>query len=504
MKRIPIAALLLLLTIPAGLFSGCAAKAPARVEPVPVAAPSTEDLATQLERIFDDPNFANAQWGVKIISLDRGDTVFERNAHRLYMPASNNKVLTAAAALVRLGPDFRYETKVVTDGEVSDGILKGNLIVVGSGDPSMAGRFHENDPLRVLKGWAAALKGKGIRKIEGNLLGDDSAFAEPVFGRGWEWDDLAFGYAAPVSALQFNENLLTLEIAPAEREGEKASVKASPLGDYLTLDFGVTTAAAGSDRRLEYLAAEGRETLRVRGTIPVKGNPATQTVAVREPTRYFLEALRHCLQLEGIEVTGFSARMPESDVGASAASATVLLSHQSHPLAEILKPLLKVSQNLYAETMARTLGLAARGQGSFEAGREVLQEALRTMAIERETYMYADGSGLSRQNLISAELLIRIFRSMYRHRSFPQFYDALPIAGVDGTIRTRLRGTKAENNVRAKTGTIANVRALSGYVRSADGEMFAFAMMANNFLVSSRTAEYVQDAALELLANFRR
>jgi len=461
-------------------------------------------LRNDLARIFSDQNFASAQWGAAVISLDRGDILFEQNATRLYMPASNNKILTAASALVRLGPDFGFETRISADGAVSDGVLKGNLIITGAGDPTLAPRFHENEPFRVFKEWAARLKEQGIRRIEGAVVGDDRAFPAPLLGRGWEWDDLTYGYAAPVSALQFNENLYTVEIAPGEAEGAPAAVACSPLPDHVSIDARVTTIAEGSRGRLEIQRGERGESLVIRGTIAAKADRDTTTVAARLPTQYFLAALKKTLQEEGIDLTGAVLRAAVESDPAIPGAGKLLWTHTSPTLAEILKPLLKVSQNLYAETLMRTLGLVVNGRGGFDEGREAVQEILERMAIPRGTYAYVDGSGLSRQNLISADLLIRIFKFMYRNRNFAAFYDALPVAGVDGTIRGRLRGTKAENNVHGKTGTIAYVRCLSGYVKTVDGEMLAFAMIANNFLASNQAAEYVQDAALERLANFRR
>jgi D-alanyl-D-alanine carboxypeptidase/D-alanyl-D-alanine-endopeptidase (penicillin-binding protein 4) len=274
--------------------------------------------------------------------------------------------------------------------------------------------------------------------------------------------------------------------------------------DYVTIDARVTTAATGSRGRIEMQRGERSESITVRGTIAAAANPDTTTLAVELPSLYFVSALKKTLQEEGIDVTQATLRAVEDSDAPAAPAAQPLWSHLSPPLSEILKPLLKVSQNLYAETLARTLGLVLRNQGSFDAGREVVEETLSGMAIQRGTYSYVDGSGLSRQNLVSADILIRIFRYMYRHRNFAAFYDALPIGGVDGTIRARLKGTTAENNVRGKTGTIAYVRCLSGYVKTADGEMLAFAMIANNFLASNQSAEYVQDSALERIANFRR
>jgi serine-type D-Ala-D-Ala carboxypeptidase/endopeptidase (penicillin-binding protein 4) len=499
----PVRAYLILLMITI-LAAGCAANSAARVTPPSAADGNLGHLRGDLARMFSDPNFDAAQWGVEVISLDRGDILFAHNPNRLYMPASNNKILTTASALMRLGPDFRYQTRISADGTIADGILKGNLIVTGAGDPTLAARFHESDPFRVFKEWAAKLKEKGVRRIEGALVGDGRAFPRPFIGQGWEWDDLAYGYAAPVSALQFNENLCAIEVMPGEAEGAPAVVRCSPLPDYLAIDAQVATIAAGARGRVEIRRGERRESIIVRGTIAAKADRDVTTVAVELPTQYYLAALRKTLQEEGIDLTRAALKaMDESDASAPTGG-DPLWTHASPPLAEILKPLLKVSQNLYAETLARTLGLVARNQGDFDAGREVVQETLERMAIPKGTYAYVDGSGLSRQNLVSADMLVRIFKYMYRNRNYAVFYDALPVAGVDGTMRSRLRGTKAENNVHGKTGTIAYVRCLSGYVKTADGEMLAFAMIANNFLTSNQATEYAQDSALERLASFRR
>jgi D-alanyl-D-alanine carboxypeptidase/D-alanyl-D-alanine-endopeptidase (penicillin-binding protein 4) len=501
-RKSPVCAFFILIMVSA-LSAGCAAKSAAKVHS-PAAADNLGNLRSDLARIFSDQNFTSAQWGVAVISLDRGDILFEQNATRLYMPASNNKILTAASALIRLGPDYRFETRVSADGVVSDGILKGKLVVTGAGDPTLAPRFHEDDPFRVFKEWAAKLKEKGIHRIEGAVVGDGRAFPAPLLGRGWEWDDLAYGYAAPVSALQFNENLYTVEITPGEAEGAPAAVKCSPLPDYVSIDAQVTTTSAGSRGRLEIQRGERKESLVIRGTIAAKADADTTALAVELPDHYYLTALKKTLQEEGIDLTNAVIRVPGESDPATPGAGQLLWTHTSAPLSEILKPLLKVSQNLYAETLMRTLGLVVSGHGGFDAGREAVQGTLEHMAIPMGTYAYVDGSGLSRQNLVSADLLIRIFKFMYRNRNFAVFYDALPIAGIDGTIRGRLRGTKAENNVHGKTGTIAYVRCLSGYVKTVDGEMLAFAMIANNFLASNQAAEYVQDAALERLANFRR
>jgi D-alanyl-D-alanine carboxypeptidase/D-alanyl-D-alanine-endopeptidase (penicillin-binding protein 4) len=242
----------------------------------------------------------------------------------------------------------------------------------------------------------------------------------------------------------------------------------------------------------------------VSGQIRVGALETVRTVSIHNPTKYFVQVLREVLEEEGIAVTGRAVDIDDLSPKPVTSGAQVLHIHESPPLKNILTVLLKESQNLFAETLVKTLGKEGRAQGTFEAGRGIVQETLERMAIPRESYIMADGSGLSRYDYVTPELLVRIIRGMYRRKEFQTFYDALPIAGADGTIRSRMQGTKAQNNVHAKTGSIANVRSLTGYVKTADGEMLGFSILANNFNVSSRQVEYDQDLVLEMLANFSR
>ncbi len=470
---------------------------------VPAAADSSRIsvLRAGLDRIFSDPLFAAAQWGVEILSLDRGELIYERNSGKLFIPASNNKLPTAAAALLRLGPDFTFETRICSDGELADGTLKGSLIIVGSGDPTLSPRFSSGESFLVFRQWASKLKELGIRRIDGDILGVDGAFERNMLGKSWARDNLAYGYSAPVSALQYHDNQVTVEILPGEKEGDRASARVEPAVGYFTIDCLVTTAPAGAEPEVTVERGDSDGFLTLRGSVPLHGRPVRQSVSVDNPSLFFLRTLKDTLGSEGIDVTACSTRVLRST---GSPNLVTFWTEHSPRLSDILKPLLKTSQNLYAETLVRALGSRFRSDGSFVKGQELVEETLRGMAIEKGTYSYADGSGLSRLNLISPDQVVRLLKYMSRHSWFDHFYDALPIAGVDGTIEGRMKGTRAEGNVRAKTGTLGHVRCLSGYLKTADGELLAFSMLANNFLVSNRSAEYVQDAALELLANFTR
>jgi serine-type D-Ala-D-Ala carboxypeptidase/endopeptidase (penicillin-binding protein 4) len=464
-------------------------------------ADSLKNLRRDLDKIFSDARFANAQWGVEVYSLDRSEMLYDKNSLQLNIPASNNKILTVAAALMQLGPDYRFKTQVWTDGTVFDGILKGDLIVAGFGDPSSSTRFAPKDPFRAFRIWATNLKQKGIHAIDGNILGDGASFEETAYGQGWAWDDLAEGYAAPVSALQFNENVIGLEMTPGLKAGEFASIRTSPLAKYLTVDNRLVTKAAGSPTHIEMERGGRGEEITIRGILSENSVALNRNVAVQFPIRYYLSALKQVLAEEGIDVSRCDIKEWKN---VRSQSSSLLWTEWSPPLSELMGPLLKMSLNLATETLARVLGMERRGEGSFSKGKEVVAEVLDQIGIHKESYSYSDASGLSRMNLVSADALVRTLKRLYQSPHFSIFYDALPIAGVDGTLSARMKGTQAGNNVHAKTGTLTHISALSGYVRTADKEMLAFSMIANNFLLAKEEAEQLQDKALVQLARFSR
>ena len=462
---------------------------------------SIKRLYSDLDRIFSDRKFAGGYWGVQVYSLDHSEILYARNPSSLFIPASNNKIITAAVALLCLGPDYRFRTQLGIDGPVVDGVLEGNLIVTGFGDPSITVEKPDEDPFRTFRHWAAILKEKGIRKITGDFIGDAGSFERTMFGQGWAWNDLTEGYAAPVSALQFNGNRLWIEIKPSRKRGSFVAIELKPLPHYWIVE---NKLIADTDDREEKIAIERSgtdESIVLQGTFPGNSASIIKAVAVQDPVRYYLSALKHIFGEEQIDVLTCGIR--ENRV-IDRKSPTPLWTHTSPPLSEILKPLLKESLNLHAETLTRVLGMELRGTGSFEAGKEVVEETLSRMAVDKDHYSFADGSGLSRRNLSSAQILVRVLSSLYRSSHFTHFYDALAIAGRDGTLENRLKGTTAENNIRAKTGTMSNVSSISGYLKTKDGEMLAFSILANNFLVPKSEVEAAQDKVLKRLVGFSR
>jgi D-alanyl-D-alanine carboxypeptidase/D-alanyl-D-alanine-endopeptidase (penicillin-binding protein 4) len=495
------------------LLVSCAAKTP-ESSPAPAPGNPADALAafrSELDLIFDDPNFRDAFWGVKIQSLETGEVLYERNPTKLFMPASNQKIVIAAVALAWLGPEYRFKTSLHTVGPMEDGRLKGDLVVVGSGDPTISGRYHDGDPLLVFRQWAERLDQAGVRVIEGNIVGVDDAFDDKRLGPGWAWEDLSSGskYTAEVSGLQFNDNLVDLVIQPGMEPGDAVEVRVDPPTDYVTIESHLSTVGGPGGFTL-VRQLEGNR-FRLEGTVKASPYGFNRTVAVFNPTRFTVQVLKDVLEDEGIEVSGEAidaddSASSETRPGSSVLpdDSTLLLTHESPPLSEILRGFLKSSETLFGETLMKTLGRETYGTGSHESGRWVIQQMLTEFGIPADTYIVVDGSGMSSYNFISPDVLMRVLRNLYRHPEFQVFYDALPIAGVDGTIRERMKGSRAAGNVHAKTGTLANVRALSGYVTTADGEMVAFVMIANNFTAPKSAAEYVQDLVCERLAHLQR
>ena len=485
------------------LASGCAGtRGPDVAAPGPV--PESR-LQAELTEIFADPAFSHAHWGVMVQSVETGEILFRRNAEKLFMPASNMKLVTAAVALARLGPEHRFHTELAAHGAIADdGTLQGDLVVRGGGDPSISERFYDGDPTGAFEAWADSLEARGVRRITGDVVGDDDRFDDVHLGPGWAWDYLDSYYAAEIGALLFNEGAVTFKIRPGESAGVPARVEMVPSTGYLSVDARVTTVADSTEVDVVASREPFTNDVRIRGAIWAGQDSLIRYIAPHDPTLLFVTVLTETLEERGIVVEGGPVDVDDLAERLAPDSLTVLFTHASPTVAEIVKPFLKRSQNQIGEMLLRALGAAETDTGSVRNGRRVVEGMLADWGIPEEYFIYVDGSGLSRYNYLSPEALVRLLRVMAHRPEFEAFYDALPVAGIDGTLRRRMRGTLAEENARAKTGYISNARTLSGYVTTRDGERLAFSLMANNFQVPVGAVEYLQDLAVERLANFSR
>jgi len=483
------------------LTTACAAHSQQPAQPRQPSS-AERDLASDLSQIFGARVMEQALWGVEVRSLDTGRILYELNSRKLMMPASNMKILTLATAAETLGWDFRFTTTLETAAPVEAGVLSGDLIVRGAGDPTINSRNGRAAAL--FDEWAAALKAAGISRIDGRVIGDDNAFDDEWLGAGWAWDYLQYGYAAPVGALEFNENVARLTVRPGAKEGDPVFIDLTP-GSGLRLFNRAVTGAAQSAATIEYDRRLDDPTLEVSGSLASDALPITRDVAVVNPTVFFAQALKDALIARGIEVSGTAVDADEILNAPPPDSRRVLAESQSPPLRETATVLMKVSQNLYAETLLKAVGASKGGLGTTEGGRVATRALLSSWGIPDNMYVQMDGSGLSRYDYVTPDVLVAILAHLFgepRHRD--AFVSTLPIAGTDGTISTRMKKTRAEGNATAKTGSIANVRSLSGYVRTRDGEVLAFSILANNFTIPSSTVNWIADLAVETLANFTR
>jgi D-alanyl-D-alanine carboxypeptidase/D-alanyl-D-alanine-endopeptidase (penicillin-binding protein 4) len=471
--------------------SACGTSRTVAVAPPATARTPVQQLQADLSAIFDTPLFDRSFWSVLVRPAASGDDLYALNAGKLMMPGSAMKIVTMAAAAELLGWDYQFETKVVSVAPNDHGVLRGDLAVIGGGDPSISERADVPGALRAI---ARQVRDAGISSIEGGVIGNDDLFDDNGFGDGWTLDNLPYGYAAAVSALEYNEGSVDLVIRAGAAAGDPVTIQVRPGGSGLHVDNQLVTVTETEPGRLTLRRLPGSSRVVVSGQIPAKAAPFARTASVDNPTAFFVSAFRDALIAEGIEVHGDAIDIDDFLSKPDMSAARTLVSYKSAPLRQIAAAMMKVSQNQYAETLLRTIG-----------GRDKARTVLRGWDLADDSYVIADGSGLSRYNYVTSNALVGILQRMRadaKHAS--AFAETLPVAGRDGTLSRRLSGTAAEGRVRAKTGTVDNARAIAGYVDTANGETFVFSIIANNFTVPASTIDAAADSALIRLATFSR
>jgi len=460
-------------------------------------------LQDKISYIIADPNLFNAQIGVYIESIENGETIFSHNEHKLFIPASNMKIFTTATALIRFGPNFTYKTKIYYNNSIKNGVLQGDLIIRGSGDPTISPIFSNGDARLFFRSWADSLMSIGITEIDGDIIGDESYFTTDPLGYGWQWDDEPYSYSAQISALSFNDNCVDVTVVASKKIGESPEVYLSPPTDYISIDNKAVTTEPDSIRTLYLTRPRLQNKILIRNNIPINRSIFTQSISVEDPAKYFIHVLREVLVEKGIRINGDLQIIKIPDL-LDYSDYSHVFTHKSPPLSEIIKIVNKQSHNLYAEQLLVTIAAEYGNYSSAANGVEVVNSTLYKMGISNNEFSMHDGSGLSRFNLISPFTVSLLLRYMSKQDYFSYFYDSLPIAGVDGTLRNRMTGSPAVGFVRAKTGYVGHVRCLSGYVESAEGENFLFSILVNNYLHPTPSVNILQDRIGILLANFER
>ncbi len=477
----------------------------------PDASARVRDLRSELERLIESPRWRSDEWSVMVVSLDAGDTLFDHSPMQPLAPASNLKLFTSAAAFYYLGPAYRYQTYVIADGPIRDGMLDGDLVLYGTGDPTISNRLFPSKTT-VWEELADSLRALGVREVSGDVVGDASYFSGLPVGVGWKLDYINTWYAAPASALTFAEAMVTLRILPGEQTGWRPRVDLVPGGDGIAIVNQAQTVGRGRTR-IQVTRAGYDGPILITGQIARGASAVWRAVPVPDPARYAAATFAEVLRERGITVGGGFRSVTDSMASPVTRRRTfawaltgsrplqVLAVHHSPPMLDILTVLNKHSHNLYAEQVLRTVGRVTRGAGTMEAGRASVEAMLDSAGSAESTLRMVDGSGLSVLNRVSAGTVVRLLSFMSTTPYFGEFVATLPEAG--GVGLHRMFRTPAQGNLRAKTGTIDSVSALSGYVRAADGERLAFSIISNR-VGSTWRAKRVEDAIGARLASFTR
>jgi D-alanyl-D-alanine carboxypeptidase/D-alanyl-D-alanine-endopeptidase (penicillin-binding protein 4) len=502
----------------AAIVSLCVGAAQAQTKQQTTAPETLESLRERLSAHITQPRFAASSWGIKVVSLDTGKTVFEHEPQKYFNPASNAKLYTAALALEYLGADYRIKTSLYSTARPdASGALRADLVVYGRGDPTMAARLNGGDYFKALDPLVAKLQEAGVRRIEGDIVGDESYFVGPPLGSGWEWDDLQAYYGAETSALTINDNALDLFVKPADRVGIPCRITTGPSTSLVTIMNRTQTAAKGTESRIVVYRPVGENIVYVSGRLAIDNSGYNGSVSIHNPAGLFATLLKDALIKRGIVVTGRTRVVDWKYREVTPVDFTKLIelgSVESMPLGDIVRETLKPSQNLYAQLLLLQVGERVRSGGLYDrepgaeavttkgsasvpslldkpfdshsTSEELAFERLndflsRAVGVKKGDVLLEEGSGLSRRDVITPQATVNLLSYVSSSRYAAVYRNALPIAGVDGTLQNRMKGTAAAGNVRAKTGTLRYVYALSGYVTTAAGERLAFSIMLNNY-----------------------
>jgi D-alanyl-D-alanine carboxypeptidase/D-alanyl-D-alanine-endopeptidase (penicillin-binding protein 4) len=482
-----------LLGAPAPVQAQAQKKRPAQSGSLAAAAPAnatTLRFAKRAEALLGSEPASKGEWGLSIADGETGETLFEQNAAKYFVPASNMKLFTTALALGKLGPDFRFHTTLESTGVISpEGELTADLVLVGRGDPNLSNRkfpFNlkeefDGPPEKVLAELADQLIAKGVKSISGDIVGDDSYFPPERYPNGWEIDDMVWEYGAAISALVVNDNTATLTLTPGAAAGDAVQAEVAPRTPDFIVDNRVITSAANVKADLTLTREPGAHLVVVSGTLPQKSAPRKLVLAIEEPALNAATLLKALLEERGVRVSGGLQARHENVAEPPGSAPTVLAEHVSIPLREAVKLVNKISQNLHTEVLLR----AAMRQtvATWSSPDELMKFAADFYAgigIAADDVIQTDGSGLSRHDMVTPRAVIALLRYAQQQPWFESYYASLPVAGIDGTLEERMKNTPAAGRVHAKTGSVEHVRTISGFAETAGGRRLVFSFLSNN------------------------
>jgi serine-type D-Ala-D-Ala carboxypeptidase/endopeptidase (penicillin-binding protein 4) len=455
-------------------------------------------LQRRLDGLLDQRPFDRVTWGV-YVQDDRGRVLYQRNADRLFVPASNTKLVVSATAAALLPADYRVRTSVYVNGTLHDGVVDGDLVLYGRGDPTFSARCFGIDTLApgvcdstftAMDAIADSLVARGVRRVTGRLIGDGSYFEPTVVHPGWDEFDLNWWYAAPVSGLGFHDNSVDFRITPSDSLGRPPTITWTPELGLFTFENRAHTGRSDSGSTIgdNFFRKPGTMDIWAEGTAALGRTPWIENFALPDPNRYAARALAYSLQQHGVPVEGGTESTTDSlATRAARCCGSPIVEYLGRPLPDIVFPILNTSQNWFAEMLLKTLGRELRGEGSWDAGIDAERRFLiDSMGIDSTAFSLEDGSGLAAGNLVSPGAFTRLLSYMYRHPKRAPFLAALPRSGQPGSLLRRFIGTPLEGRVVAKTGSIDRVNTLSGYIERPDGRVVMFSIEANGHALSGR------------------
>lgn len=427
-----------------------------------------------------DGALARAHWGVAVYDLDARRWVIQHHADMYFVPASNLKLVVTAAALARLGPDYRYRTSVYgTEPVGGNGVLDGDLVLYGRGDPNLSGRYAPT-MTAIYEALADSLAARGLERVTGDLVADESHWDADHVRGDWAAYDLLWWYAAPVGALGFNDNSIDFHIRPAARIGLPPMIEGDPESSFYSLANRARTGPPGGASTFDLTRDPGTNRITAYGTLPLDAESRTEYFAVVDPAGWAGTVFREVLARRGIEVGGGVRTVSVGPASAVATGDTVALAaHESPPLARVIESVNGRSQNWHAEQLVKTLGREIAGEGSWSAGLAVERETLASLGVDTTAFILRDASGLSSVNLATPRGLVDLLVQMQRRLQGEVYAASLPVAGESGSLKSRFVNTVGEGRIRAKTGYIENVAALSGYLTTLSGRRYAFSVIVN-------------------------
>jgi serine-type D-Ala-D-Ala carboxypeptidase/endopeptidase (penicillin-binding protein 4) len=465
---------------------------------------SLETIQTKVAQFLKRPGARSADWGIEILDPTTDKVVLSVNPDKPFTPASVLKVTTTSAALERLGPDFKFRTGAYAEGTIqADGVLLGNLILVGRGDPNLTDPYGELLQEPALQELAEKLQALGIKKVQGDIIGDDSYFDPTSTGRGWTAQELKSIYGAPINALSINNNIFWIH-AHATKQGKAVSVSIEPATSYFRIKNTAITGSSKSKETLRAGYAPGSKTITVSGILPLKKS-SSHSILLDKPAEVTVTMFKEELKRRGIAVAGKVKVIHNGDLSAEVKSGWHLLAeHESVPLYRTLEIINKHSQNLHAEMLLRTLGAEFKHQGTDEAGLDVVWDYLVQAGVEgmdSKKIQLNDGCGLSRDNLLTPRFQASLLKFLSTRPYFDLFLNTLAVSGTDGTLKNRLASEQVRGTIHAKTGTLNGVSTLSGYMTTKSGHNLVFCIFANNVRASMTTVKKTIDEICSLFVN---